>query len=168
MRAEIRELIQNSANDLTISTKQAVAQLLSQFEHQELFESISDYMDNPSLGRREWIICIKTLCQIDRVQANKRFIEALEVDDADKRFRIVKLLGSECGTEHIVPKLIEMLKDDTHPGIRFIVATTLGNIGDLRALPALEWSATNDNDLNHEDQSVASEAKRSIEKLKVH
>lgn len=164
MREAIEGVIKKSAEDLTVSSKEAVERLLLEFEHQTLFDTISAYMRNPDIGRREWIACIETLCRIDRIEANKRFVDALQVEDADKRFRLVKLLG-KCGTEYVVPSLISILKDDPHPGIRFMAAHTLGAIGDARALSALKWSAEHDHALNHEDVSVSEMARIALEML---
>lgn len=165
MEDKIKSLIQSDASDLSLSLQEAVKNLLLQFEHQELFNIASNYLNVPSIKRREWIICIELLCQIDSIAANKRFVEALQVDDADKRFRIIKLLGGKCGTEYIVPTLITMLKEDPDPGIRFIVATTLGDIGDERALSSLRWSVENDHETNHEDTPVSYEAQKAIEHI---
>ena len=163
-KEKIEAFIKNSGNDLTVFSKDAANDLLQNFEHQELFQVISNYMNAPDVKRREWIICIRTLCQIDKIKANKRFIDALQNDDPDKRFRIVKLLGG-CGTEHIVPTLIKMLKEDSEPGIRVIVALTLGYIGDKRALSALEWSVENDDGADWDGNSLADVAKTSIERI---
>ena len=164
MKDEIIKLLKHYQKNY-VSSKTATAELLAKFDHIALFKIISEYMDDDSMGRFEWIIGINVLCRINRVEANKRFISALQVDDADKRFRIVKLLGS-CGTEHIVPTLITMLKDDPEEGIRFMIADTLGAIGDLRALDMLEWSLENDTGTNHEGTSVAYVARKAIERIK--
>jgi HEAT repeat protein len=117
-----------------------------------------------SVSRYEWIICIHVLCKIDKVEASKRFVGALEVEDADKRFRVVNLLGG-CGTEIVVPALIKILKEDPEPGIRIEAASTLGYIGDKRAIPALEWSVENDDGRDHDDNPIAYVAQRAIERL---
>jgi HEAT repeat protein len=165
MRDKIEALIKNHATNLSLSTKDSLEQLLSQFEHQELFSTISDYMDSASVSRREWIMCAEILCRIDKHKANLTFVNALKNDDEDKRFRIVKLLWQGCGTEHIVPTLIEMLKEEPDPSIRLMVAMALGEIGDKRALPALEWSADNDHETNYEGTLISSEAKSAISNL---
>lgn len=164
MKAEIESLIKTSAADLRTNSKDVVEQLLLHFEHQTLFNAISEYMYDSSLQRMEWIICIESLCRIDRIAANKRFIEALQIDDRDKRYRIVRLLRG-CGTEHIVPTLMKMLKEEREPGIRYMVALALGMIGDKQAIPALEWSAKYDDGANHDGILVSDTAKEAIEEL---
>ncbi len=159
IEATIREGVKNF-----VSTKVISGQLL-QFDNQMLFDYLINYMNNPTIGRLEWIVAIRTLCQLDRIKANTFLVEALQVNDSDKRFRVVKLL-EEYGTEQVVSTLVKMLKEDPEPGIRLMVAITLGAIGDKQALPALEWSAENDYETNHDGVPVAYEAKEAIKRLK--
>ena len=165
MQDEILAFIKNSGADLKVWRKDAVSHLVEYYEHSLLFKVISDYMYQSAVSRYEWIICIYALCEIDKVEANKRFVGALEVEDADKRFRVVNLLGS-CGTEIVVPALMKILKEDPEPGIRIEAASTLGYIGDKRAIPALEWSVKNDKGRDHDDTPIAYVAQRAIERLK--
>ncbi|KAB2903000.1 MAG: HEAT repeat domain-containing protein [Anaerolineae bacterium] len=158
--AIIREGVKNF-----VSTKVISEQLL-RFDHQVLFDFLANYISDPTLGRLEWIAAIRTLCQIDRIKANNLLIEALQVNDADKRFRVVRLLG-EYGTEQVVPTLVKMLKEEPEPGIRLMVAITLGAIGDKQAIPALQWSAEHDHDVDHEGVPVSYEAKQAIKRLEV-
>jgi hypothetical protein len=164
MQNEILAFIKNSGADLRVWQKDAVAHLVAHYEHYLLFKVISDYMYQSSVSRYEWIICIYALCEIDKVEANKRFVGALKVEDANKRFRVVKLLRS-CGTEIVVPALIKILKEDPEPGIRVMAADTLGYIGDEQAIPALEWSVENDDGRDHDDNAITDVAQRAIERL---
>jgi hypothetical protein len=162
-KQELEDLIQKAVSNPMFSHKDAVEQLL-QFEHEEVFKLICEVMRNPYLGRQEWIICMTTLCRIDKVRANKEFVEALKSHDAEKRYRLLKLLGG-CATEEIIPSIIQILKEDTEPSVRYIAALTLGYIGDTSALAALEWSAENDEGENYEGSSIASAAKASIREI---
>lgn len=163
MKVEIEATIREGVKNLT-STRIITEQLL-QFDHQVVFDLLTNYLRNPTTGRREWIIAITTLCKINPIKANELLIDALQVNDADKRFRVVKVL-EEYGTEQVVPTLMKMLKEDPEPGIRIKVAVTLGAIGDKQALPALEWSAEHDYEVDYEGVPVAYESKQAIESLK--
>lgn len=165
-KQELKDLIQKAVASLKISHMDAVEELL-QFEHEELFTLICEYMRNPYLGRKEWLICITTLCRIDKVRANKQFVEALKSHDAEKRYRLLKLLGG-CATEEIIPSIIQILKEDTEPSVRYMAALTLGYIGNSNALTALEWSIENDGGENYEGSSIASAAKAAIREIKNH
>lgn len=161
MKEEIIDIIKKGADNLTISINVTVEQLINLFDNEELFTQISIYLDDTTIKRREWVICIRTLCQIDKVKANERFVQLLKSENPEKRYRLVQHL-SGCGTQYIVPALVEILKEDPSPDIRCIVASALGDIGDSRALPALNWAAKNDHDANYENTLVSNQAQHSI------
>lgn len=161
----VEKLIKNASdNHFSISPKDVVEQLL-QFEHEALFGSICDYMRNPYLDRTEWIICTTTLCRIDKQRANQVFIEALKSHDAEKRYRLLKLLWG-CATEIILPSINKLLKEDTDPSIRYVAAMILGDIGNSSSIEALEWSLKHDTGVNYEDSAIADAAKFSLMKIK--
>jgi HEAT repeat protein len=165
MNDEIKEAIKTYAQDLTISMRDVPNKLQSRFDGDLLFDTISKLIEVPSsLERREWIACIETLCQLDKQKANMVLDKALETDDEDKRFRVIKVLGTY-GTDYVVPTLLKMLKDELHPSIRYRIAYTLGLIGDKAAIPDLQWAAENDQTLNYEDVPVSYAAKEALKML---
>lgn len=166
MKDQIEAAINNAGADITTRNKDVARQLVAEFDHATLFSVVSDYMRNPAVSRKAWIICIYTLCYIDPIKANQRFIEALQNDDADKRYRVVRLLAAY-GTPIIVPSLIKILKDDPEPDIRYKAAIALGTIGDERALPALEWTVENDPEKEHDGIPIAAVARDAIQEIKI-
>lgn len=166
MTNEIEDLIHNSARDLSINIKDAADQLAHMDNDPARFDIISAYMDkSDQTHRREWLICINALCRLDQQAANERFEQALDTENPEHRFRIVKLLG-KYGTPSIVPTLIRILKSDPWSEIRLAAAATLEAIGDASAIPALAWSAAYDKGVDFEGRSVALAAQQAIERIR--
>jgi HEAT repeat protein len=165
MSAEIEDLIRKSAEDLRINIRDAANQM-AQMDDPALFNIISNYMNkSDQTSRREWLICINALCQIDQNAANQRFEQALDTENSEHRYRIIVLLGT-CGTPAIVPTLIRILKTDPWSEIRLAAAETLGAIGDSSAIPALAWSAAYDKGVDFEGRSVALAAENALQRIR--
>ena len=165
MTNDVEDLIRKRAEDLKINIKDAADQL-ARMDDPARFDIISAYMNKSDQARRrEWLICINALCHIDRQEANKRFEQALDTENPEHRFRIIKLLGTY-GMPSIVLTLIGILKSDPWSEIRLAAAATLGAIGDSSAIPALAWSAAYDKGVDFEGRSVALAAQQAIARIR--
>lgn len=163
MKNEIKKAIKTYSQDSTILLKDVPEKLQARFNDDLLFDTISEYMKVDALDRQEWIICIETLCHLDKQRANVRLLDALAVSDSDKRFRVIRVLGKcGCGTSYVVPTLLKMLKNEPNPSMRYHIALTLGFIGDKEAMPYLQWLAENDHSLNYEDVPVSFAARDAL------
>jgi HEAT repeat protein len=93
-----------------------------------------------------------------------RILPLLHSSDPLLRRHVCGLL-SNCGGEHSLIALVDVLENDVSADVRVIAAFALKKIGDQRALPTLKWAKEHDDGVDFEGCLVSDEAGEAIDAL---
>lgn len=134
---------------------------LREFDETQLFKLLQEIVKSE---RREWMIAAHTMINLNHEKSIPILIPLLRHPNREYRWEICGLLSLH-RDERVIGPFMERLKDED-PGIRHIAAFALGKVGDLKALPALEWTIQNDTGVDYEGRLVSEMAKMAIRQIK--
>lgn len=107
----------------------------------------------------------EALAQIDSNLAVPLILPLLEDADSDVRWNTCGLLH-DFGDSRATSALVNALKCDSQPDVRFLAACALGRVGDRSAIPAINRVIENDDGKDREGRSVRTAAAVALEGIR--
>lgn len=106
---------------------------------------------------------LDAMMRIDRERATDYALPLLS--QADWQFSICYWLAKSGGSERAIIPLTEVLRSSPDPDTRFMAAFALKEMGDERAIPALEHAQRYDQGVEHDGHSISEMAAEAIEAI---
>jgi HEAT repeat protein len=159
---QVYELLQELCSSNDLRQRESVTRQLMELDREPTIDALSTLLsdDNPELQG----YAAQVLVEMDPKNGVKLMTPLLESLEATLRWHICGLLG-KYGDEQVTMPLVNVLRTDQDIDVRYAAVFALGKVGDLRAVPVLEWIQHHDDGMDYHSHRISTAATDAIQEV---